>query len=113
MLMGEARSKCDHIALVPLGPSTARALHEAYFAKGVHATTAIEDNTLSEDEVRRRMEGDLELPPSKEYLAQEIDNMLAAYNEIQNHARAGSPIELSVATLKRFNRIILDSSMRY
>lgn len=107
MLMGEARSKCDHIALVPLAPSTARDLHAVYFAKGVHATTAIEDNTLSEDEVRRRMEGGLELPPSKEYLGQEIDNMLRAYNEIQDKAVAGSPIELTVDTLKHFNRVIL------
>ncbi|MCC6745869.1 MAG: Fic family protein, partial [Acidobacteria bacterium] len=42
MLLGEARSKCEHIAGVPLKPAVAERLHRLYLAKGVHATTAIE-----------------------------------------------------------------------
>jgi hypothetical protein len=74
MLLGEARSKCEHIANVPLRPATAEQLHLLYLAKGALATTAIEGNTLSEDEVVRHLEGKLRLPPSKEYLTREIDN---------------------------------------
>src|SRR5215216_5552812 len=74
MNLGEAWSKCDHIAAVPLQPWIANQLHSVYLAKGAHATTQIEGNTLSEDEVRLRVEGDLELPLSQEYLGTEIDN---------------------------------------
>src|SRR5437868_6599804 len=77
MLLGEARSKCDHIRFVPLDQKTARDLNQVYFAKGVNATTAIEGNTLSEEQVKERMNGQLELPRSKEYLGTEIDNMLS------------------------------------
>ena len=42
LLLGEARSKCEHLAGVPLRPDTARRLHLMYLAKGVLATTAIE-----------------------------------------------------------------------
>ena len=51
MVLGEARSKCDHLAKVPMPPTYARELHEINLSKGVHATTAIEGNTLSEEDV--------------------------------------------------------------
>ena len=89
MLLGEAASKCEHIASVPLRPSTAEQLHRLYLAKGVLATTAIEGNTLSEDEVVKHLEGKLQLPPSKEYLGREIDNIVAACNQIAQEVRGG------------------------
>ncbi len=54
---GEAQSKCENIAGVPLEPETAKSLHNIYLAKGALSTTAIEGNTLSEEEVRRRIAG--------------------------------------------------------
>jgi hypothetical protein len=48
MLLGEASSKCEHIAGVPLRPATAEQLHLLYLAKGAAATTAIEGNSLTE-----------------------------------------------------------------
>lgn len=62
---GEASSKCEHISRVPLRPATAQALHQLYLAKGVAATTAIEGNTLSEEQVLKAVEGKLVVPPSK------------------------------------------------
>ena len=59
MNLGEARSKCEHIAGVPLRPTVARELHQLYLAKGVLGTTAIEGNTLSEEQVRQLLEGQL------------------------------------------------------
>ena len=82
LLLGEAASKCDHIAGVPLRPAEAQKLHSLYLAKGVHATTAIEGNTLSEEQVLLHLEGNLEVPDSQEYLIQEIDNILSACNQI-------------------------------
>lgn len=90
MLLGEARSKCEHIADVPLDAETATAINKVYFAKGINATTAIEGNTLSEEEVQRRIEGaDLDLPKSKQYLDQEVTNMLDAYNGILRECTLG------------------------
>jgi len=50
MLLGEARSKVARIAGSLLNPDVAREMHIVYLTKGVLATTAIEGNTLSEDE---------------------------------------------------------------
>lgn len=107
MLLGEARSKCDHIRFSPLAEETARALHTLYLAKGVGATTAIEGNSLSEQQVQERMEGTLELPPSKAYLGVEVDNMLAAYNGILARVKAGERLAINRETLCEFNAQIL------
>ena len=42
MLLGEARSKCEHICCVPLLPETATKLNQLYLVRGAVATTAIE-----------------------------------------------------------------------
>ena len=51
-------------------------------AKGALATTAIEGNTLTEDEVVKHLEGRLRLPQSRQYLVKEIDNIVGACNSI-------------------------------
>jgi cell filamentation protein, protein adenylyltransferase len=108
MLLGEARSKVEHIAGALLNPDVAKEMHNVYLAKGVLATTAIEGNTLSEEEARRRIEGDLDLPPSQEYLGREIDNIIAAFNEIKNELVDGLAPEMSRATIENYNRLILE-----
>ncbi len=108
LLLGEARSKCEHIAAVPLLPAVADRLHRLYLAKGVAATTAIEGNTLSEQQVVEHLEGRLQLPPSKRYLAQEIDNIVAACGEIAHDLVKGDLPPLSVDLVKTMNRLVLD-----
>lgn len=110
LLLGEARSKCDHVAGVPLQPEIAKRLYEMYFVKGVHATAAIEGNSLSEEQIERRMEGTLEVPPSKEYQAREIDNLVNAFNRILNKIKDdGKPSDkISLELIKSLNRDILD-----
>ena len=108
MALGEAQSKCEHIAGVPLRPITANELHKVFLAKGVLATTAIEGNTLSEKEVLEHLEGKLELPPSKEYLAQEITNIVAACNRIRDRMIKGEPSDLTVTMIKEFNQLVLE-----
>jgi Fic family protein len=106
LLLGEAQSKCGHIAGVPLRPGTAKELHQMYLAKGVLATTAIEGNTLSEEQVLKHIQGELKLPPSQSYLAQEIDNIIEACNEISGVDR---PTEIGVSPLqiRTFNLLVL------
>jgi Fic family protein len=107
MLLGETQSKCEHVAGVPLLPSVAEYLHQVFLAKGVLATTAIEGNTLTEEEVLRRLEGKLDLPSSKQYLGQEIDNVVEACNYIASHIFTDESTDLCVEDIKEYNRLVL------
>lgn len=107
--LGEAASKSEHLAGVPLRPATAKRLHEIYLAKGAAATTAIEGNTLTEAQVLQHVQGKLQLPPSMHYLQQEVDNIVRACNGI-----AGSIVgpsedpKLCPELLCDYNRQVLD-----
>src|SRR5437773_1002279 len=63
IMLGECQSKCENISGVPLRPDVAKLLGQVYLAKGAHGTTAIEGNTLSEEEVLRQVQGKLEIQP--------------------------------------------------
>jgi Fic family protein len=107
MALGEVQSKCEHIAGIPLPPLFAAKLHQIYLAKGAWATTAIEGNTLSEAEVRRIIAGDRRrVPPSKEYLAQEITNIVEACNNLLQSIQ-GDIALLTVENIKTYNLLIL------
>lgn len=71
MLLGEARSKVDHLALALLKPEIAEQMHQVYLAKGVQATTAIEGNMLTEEQVAEIISGRAEpATQSEQYSAQ-------------------------------------------
>ncbi len=106
--LGEASSKCEHLSRVPLRPATAKDLHQLYLAKGVAATTAIEGNSLSEADVLKAVEGTLKVPPSKEYLKQEVDNIIEACNTIGKQVAEGVLPVLSPTVIKEYNKKILD-----
>src|SRR4030066_2165673 len=108
LLLGEAQSKFEHIKGAPLLPNTLEKMLRVYLAKGALATTAIEGNTLTEREVEKRIQGELNLPPSKEYLGQEIDNIVTAYNLIGGRLLDSEfSDKLSVEQIKEYNRLVL------
>lgn len=107
--LGECQSKCEHIANIPLSPSISEEMHQVYLAKGVLATTAIEGNTLTEEQVRLIMENKLTLPPSREYLKQEIDNILLLCNEIITNMADRKQFTVTIDEICRFNKIILNN----
>ncbi|MDQ7026907.1 MAG: Fic family protein [Anaerolineae bacterium] len=109
LLLGEAAAKCEHVAGVLLQPKLALLLHTVFLTKGVYSTTTIEGNTLTEEEVKQRLEGKLKLPSSKEYLGLEIDNVLEAYNLIGQKTLEASEFELSVDEIKEYNRLVLQN----
>ena len=82
-------------------------MHAVYLAKGVHATTAIEGNTLTEEEVKLRIQNKLKVAPSKEYLENEIDNIITLCNEISNDVSKGKETRISIDLMLRYNTIIL------
>ena len=107
MLLAEAQTMGEHIAGVPLLPSVATTFHQLYLAKGVLATTAIEGNTLTEEEGVQLLNGKLNLPPSREYLGQEVDNIVEACNQIVERLLLGAPISLTPADIVDLNRLVL------
>lgn len=107
LLLGEAISKLDHIAGVPLAPDIAAELSTVFLSKGAHATTQIEGNTLSEEQVRRRVDHDLDLPPSQKYLGQEVDNVVAGYNSINEDLTRNALGDLTPERVCAFNACVL------
>jgi Fic family protein len=105
--LGEASSKCEHLSRVPMRPDTAEKLHQLYLAKGAAATTAIEGNTLSEAEVLRAVEGKLEVPPSKEYQKQEVENIITACNAIGTQLAEGKLPPVAPDLVIAYNRRVL------
>lgn len=109
MLLGEARSKVDHLAWSLLKPDVRDEMLKVYLAKGAQATTAIEGNTLSEDEVAAIVAGTAASPPpSQEYLYREVENILGAFNRIKDHLLAGGGAEITPDVVKGFNSQVLD-----
>lgn len=83
MLLGEVRSKCEHIAGVPMKPEVASRLLQVFLAKGVLGTTAIEGNTLTQEQVEALVAGQKpDVPSSKAYQVQEVQNVLEALNSV-------------------------------
>ncbi|HPJ26584.1 MAG TPA: Fic family protein [Synergistaceae bacterium] len=107
MLLGAAQSKCRHLAKVILLPELANEMHQVYLAKGALATTAIEGNTLREDEVEAYLKGELELPPSREYLEQEIQNIVDACNKIGEKILVSQDFSLCSEEIREYNKDVL------
>jgi Fic family protein len=102
-------SKIDHLSKMPLQPTTSFKLHQTYLAKGAAATTAIEGNSLSEAEVLEAVQGKLKVPPSKEYLKQEVENVLEVFNQIINQIATGALPPLTSSLICDYDRQILQN----
>lgn len=78
-MLGECEAYVRALRDMPLKPQYRDKLLQVSLIKGAQATTAIEGNTLSEEEIKKIKEG-WSLPPSKEYLEIEVKNILEAFN---------------------------------
>jgi Fic family protein len=107
--LGEAMSKCQHLAGVPLKPAAAKAMKTISLIRGVQATTAIEGNTLSEEQVGKIVaKGTANVPPSQEYMQREVQNVLEAIREIDAALTSGRAIPITVNRLCELNGLVLD-----
>jgi Fic family protein len=107
-LLGEAFSKCQHLAGSPLKPGTAADMAAVALARGVQATTAIEGNTLSEDEVTAIVRrGSAHVSASREYLEREVKNILSALAEIDKALHEGRALPIDRDRLCALNAQIL------
>ena len=106
--LGEAFSKNQHLAGIPLPPALAAHLASVVLTKGALATNAIEGNTLSEEEADAIINEGRKLPPSQEYLETEIRNVVDALTAIDQSGREGNSFRLSEAWIKEQNERVLN-----
>ena len=107
MLMGEIQARIEELRRLPIPPEAGDELCRVYLAKGIQATTAIEGSTLTEAEVRDIIERRLDLPPSRKYLQQEVDNMLRAINAVGELTLSGDDGLYSLDRLNQWHSMIL------
>ena len=88
MTLGEAKVMCEQLAGTPLRPEVAEDLYKVALVKGVHATAAIEGNTLTEEEIEGIRNGSYTVPPSRAYQEQEVRNIISALNLIGDELRS-------------------------
>lgn len=107
LLLGQAVAKCTHIATAPARPDFAARFYEVYLARGAQATTAIEGNSLTEKQVEAILRDKIRLPPSQQYLQQQIENVRAAFTFVGNSILEGQPPPYQIALLNTYNRLLL------
>lgn len=110
MLLGEARSKCEHLAGAPLQPDVAQKLYRVALVKGAQATTAIEGNTLTEEQVEGILEGTFRAPPSRAYQEREVRNVLDALQEIDDAVMGNTSPVITKELICEYNRRLLDGT---
>ncbi|MCR5382889.1 MAG: Fic family protein [Lentisphaeria bacterium] len=80
--LGECHAIVKSLAYLPVDKNMNRQLLNVSLIKGAAATTAIEGNTLSEQEVKGILEGRSDVPPSRKYQETEVRNVIDALNGI-------------------------------
>jgi Fic family protein len=110
MLLGEAQSKCEHLAGTPLRPDVARQLYDVTLVKGALATAAIEGNTLTEEQVAGIFKGTYKAPPSRAYQEREVRNVLDALMEIDRQVVDGELPRITPELICDYNRKVLEGT---
>lgn len=105
-LLGECSALVQAISNIPLKPEYRKKLLQVSLIKGAQATTAIEGNTLTEEEIKKIQEG-WKVPVSREYQEIEVKNVIDALNtlleEIIIHTKTRI---IAIETIKDFHRMI-------
>ena len=104
--LGQCDAIIRAIRNIPIRPEYRKLLLNVSLIKGAQSTTAIEGNTLSDEEVSRVNEG-IKLPRSKEYQEIEVRNILDALNELLQEVTVFNKVEIiSSELIKRFNYLV-------
>ncbi len=104
--LGQCDAIIRAIGETPLSPDRHKKLKRVALIKGAQATTAIEGNTLTDEEVRQVADGE-SLPPSKGYQEREVRNVINAMNDIvEDVAERGAVPPISLPVLRRFHKLV-------
>ncbi|GHT57331.1 hypothetical protein FACS1894109_09100 [Spirochaetia bacterium] len=105
-LLGQCYAYIQAIKKTPIRPDYLRRMLTVSLNRGALATTAIEGNTLSENDLESIQNGK-NLPPSKKYLQQEVQNILDAFNAIFNEMIEDQvKVTISAELIKRFHAMV-------
>lgn len=108
-LCGQIQALIQQLQQTPIPPSQMNGLRNLYIAKGVHGTTAIEGNTLSEEEVGNIIAFDHTMPPSLEYQEREVRNIVTALETVGSQVLQGNVNEFSPKLLNGYHRLLLEN----
>jgi Fic family protein len=104
--LGQCESIIRALRDTPIPPGRRRKLLSVSLKKGAQATTAIEGNTLTDEEIEKVDEG-IKLPPSKEYQEIEVSNILKALNILLKEVTSENKLKtISIDLIKRFNNLV-------
>ncbi|MCU0389075.1 MAG: Fic family protein [Chitinophagaceae bacterium] len=105
-LLGQCDALVKAINNTPIMPQHYQELMNVSLIKGAQATTAIEGNTLTDEDIKRLMEGE-KMPPSKEYQEIEVRNILDAFNELLEEVIQKNEASLITPDLlRRFQKMV-------
>jgi len=111
-LLGQCYAYIDSMLNIPIRPDYRQQLLTVSLNKGALATTAIEGNTLTEEELAQILKGK-DLAPSKKYQQQEVVNIIDAFNtildEVISPQYCGGEKSQAIITpelIKRFNKMV-------
>ncbi len=105
-MLGECDAYVKALTDIPLKPEHRDKLLSLSLIKGAQATTAIEGNTLSQEEIEKLAQG-WKLPPSKEYLEIEVKNILEAFNTLLHEIVVDGKVRSATPELiKEFHQMI-------
>lgn len=93
-LLARTAERIRFLGQLPVLPQIQKELLVVDLVKGAHATTAIEGNTLTEEDVRRIYDGKPVENLRADYLHQEVSNMLDALNHCLKTACFGGAMGL-------------------
>jgi Fic family protein len=105
--LGEVVARCKDMKREPIHPQRSEQFRRIFLAKGALATTAIEGNTLTEEQVKRIIDKSLELPPSQRYLQQQVENVVKAYNAVAEELFTGQKLRFTPEWIARYQRLIM------
>lgn len=106
LLLGQCEIYIKAISNTPILPEHHSQLLNVSLIRGAQATTAIEGNTLSTDEIEQIQKG-LHLPPSKGYQEIEVKNILEAFNVLLNEVvYEGKTHAINKELILRFHRMV-------
>jgi len=105
-ILGQCYAYVNSMLNIPIRPDYNQELHFASFNKGALATTAIEGNTLTLEDLAQIYDGK-DLPASREYQQREVENVLEAFDTIYKELIIEkSPYLVSSDMLKRFHKMV-------
>ena len=105
-LLGQCFAYVNSMLNIPIKPDYNQELHLVSLNKGALATTAIEGNTLTSEDLAKIQSGK-NLPPSRGYQQREVENVLEAFKKIYVELVFDkSPYIITPELIKRFHKMI-------